>query len=123
MLDGQRQAGQDGLTVDQDSARATLAELTTVLGAGQVEVFAQDFEQRLVDGDKKRVLFAVDVEDQRQALRRVWHVLPTQRRIVRDILRRSGPCGWLYPGGDPVGGFTLEGTLRVALPRRGPLQV
>ena len=49
VLDGQRQAGQDRLAVDQHGAGAALAELAAVLGAGQVEIFAQHLEQRLVD--------------------------------------------------------------------------
>jgi hypothetical protein len=43
-----------------------------VLGTGQIEVFAQDLEERLMHGDEELVLFAVDVEDERQPLRQVY---------------------------------------------------
>jgi hypothetical protein len=37
-----------------------------MLGAGEVEVFAQDLEQRLVDGCQDLVRLVVDVEDEVQ---------------------------------------------------------
>jgi 2,4-dienoyl-CoA reductase [(3E)-enoyl-CoA-producing], peroxisomal len=44
----QKQTRQNRTPVDQDGARAALSQLTSVLGARQRKVFAQDFKQRLV---------------------------------------------------------------------------
>ena len=43
---GGRPAGEDALAVDQHRAGAALALAAAVLGAGQLQVFAQDVEQR-----------------------------------------------------------------------------
>ena len=42
---GGSKAGSNGLAVEEDSAGATLAFATAVLGAGEVEVFAEDFKE------------------------------------------------------------------------------
>src|SRR5262249_17353853 len=42
------QAGESGLAVDMDRARAALADAAAVLGAGHAEVLAQDPEERRV---------------------------------------------------------------------------
>jgi hypothetical protein len=47
-LEAEHQARQHRLAVDQDGAGAALAELATVFGAGEPEVFAQYLEQSLV---------------------------------------------------------------------------
>ena len=41
----QQKAGKSGLTVQQNRACAAFADLASVLGAGQPEVFPQDFQQ------------------------------------------------------------------------------
>src|SRR5688572_19875547 len=63
-LEGQHQAGKPRLAVDQHRARAALAELAAVLGAGQIEVLAQDFQQGLVGCKRHLDRLTVD----RQAL-------------------------------------------------------
>ena len=110
VLDGQDQARKQRFAIDQDRAGATFAQLAAVFGAGQVEVFAQDFEQGLVDRDEDVEVLAVDVQRQGKALRarhglllRVW---PTQRRIVRrtrktdDRIRRPAAGPRLVPAVD-----------------------
>src|SRR5688572_16901914 len=63
-LKGQHQAGKPRLAVDQHRARAALTELAAVLGAGQIEVLAQDFQQGLVGCKRHLDRLTVD----RQAL-------------------------------------------------------
>jgi hypothetical protein len=59
-LDAEDQARQDRLTVEEDGARAALAELAAVLGAGEVQIFTQDLEQRLVWRERDLRRLAVD---------------------------------------------------------------
>src|SRR5215471_9441108 len=61
-LDGQGQAGQHGLAVDEHGAGAALPELASMLGAREPEVFAQDLEERLVDADHQLPCLAIDRE-------------------------------------------------------------
>src|SRR5436190_457323 len=58
----QRQTREHGRAVDEHRARAALSELAAVLGADEIEILAQDFEQRLVDGDEQLARLAVDCE-------------------------------------------------------------
>src|SRR6188508_2477615 len=48
----QLEAGEDGNPVDQDGARPAFAELTSVLGAGELQVFAQHFKEGFLGGDE-----------------------------------------------------------------------
>ena len=50
-LDGEREAGEDRLAVDEDRAGAALAQLAAVLGPGQRHVLAQHLEEGAVDRD------------------------------------------------------------------------
>ena len=59
----QDQAGQDRLVVEEHGAGAAFAEFASVFGAGEVQIFAQDFEQRLVRRERDLDWLAVD--DQR----------------------------------------------------------
>ena len=68
-LDGQRQAGEHRLAVDQHGARAALAQLAAVLGAGEVELLAQHLEQGLVRRREDIALFPVDLERQERGHR------------------------------------------------------
>ena len=52
-LESEHEAGQDRLTVEQDRAGSTLAELAAVLGAREPQVLAQHFEQCLVVVDER----------------------------------------------------------------------
>src|SRR5262249_44173923 len=61
-LGGQRETRQDRRAVDEHRARPAFTELAAVLGADEVEVLAEDFEQRLVDRHQQVVRFAVDRE-------------------------------------------------------------
>ena len=65
---GQRQAGIDALAIDQHGAGAALAAVAALLGAGQVQHFAQRIEQGDARLDIELVLGAVDA--QRERLRR-----------------------------------------------------
>ena len=57
---GQGQAGLDPLAVDQDRARAALAPVTALLGAGQAEPLAQRVEQGHPRLDGEPVPLSVD---------------------------------------------------------------
>jgi hypothetical protein len=56
------QAGKNRAPVDQNSARAALAQLTSMFRAGQPKVFAQDLEQRLVRRESNLGRFTVKRE-------------------------------------------------------------
>src|SRR6266850_137027 len=58
----QRDARQHRRAVDEHGAGAALPELAAVLGADEIEVLAQHFEERLVDGHEQLARFAVDAE-------------------------------------------------------------
>ena len=47
-FDRQHQARQHRLAIDQHRTGAALTKLAAVLGAGELQIFAQHFEQRLV---------------------------------------------------------------------------
>ena len=47
-VEAQHQTRKNRAPVDQHRARAALAELAAVLGAHQIQIFTQDFQQRLV---------------------------------------------------------------------------
>ena len=47
-VESEHEAGEHRAAVDEDGARAAFAEFAAVLRAHQVQVFAQNFEQRLV---------------------------------------------------------------------------
>ena len=59
---GEHHAGKDRLAVEQHGAGAALPELAAVLGPGELEVLAQDLEQRLVDGRQDLAVLAVHPE-------------------------------------------------------------
>jgi hypothetical protein len=51
--DSEHEAGEHGLTVEQDCARSALSEFAAVLGSGEVEILAKNLEECLVgcEGD------------------------------------------------------------------------
>ena len=57
-----QQTGKDRASVYEHGAGATLAEFAAVLGSHQTQIFAQDFEQRLVRGERHLRRFAVEEE-------------------------------------------------------------
>src|SRR5262249_52699624 len=77
---GQHQARYDAAAVDQDSTGTTLAVITTLLGTGQVEMLAQDIEQRRSRVEAKRMLRPVhreiDRSDARGSARAMGGSLP-----------------------------------------------
>src|SRR5207245_6640343 len=80
-LDGEEQAAQLRLAVDEHRAGAALAQLAAVLGAGEAEVFTQHLEQRLVAGKGQLDGVAVDAQAQLQAARHiVW--MPNKLRLL-----------------------------------------
>src|SRR5487761_827470 len=61
-LDGEEEAAQQWLAVDQDRARAALAELATMFRAGELHVLAQHLAERLVHWQQQLRALAVDFE-------------------------------------------------------------
>ena len=61
-LEPEHEAGEHGLAVDQNGARAALAELATVFGSRQAEVLAKDLQERLVRSERGFRRFAVEDE-------------------------------------------------------------
>src|ERR1051325_8886894 len=49
-------------SIDEHRARATLAQFATVLGAGEIQILTQNFQQRLVRCEGDLRLFAVEGE-------------------------------------------------------------
>src|SRR5262249_4547647 len=76
-LDSGHQAREHELTVEQDGASAALAELATVLGAGERKIFAHHFEQGLVAVDEELARLAVDGKPETYFF--------AQRRIAADV--------------------------------------
>ena len=68
VLHRQRQARQDALAVDQHRAGAAGALVAALLGAGEMQVLAQQVEQRCPDIDRKVAGLSVDDEMHMQAL-------------------------------------------------------
>src|SRR5262249_14198190 len=66
--DRERETRQHRLAVEQHGARAALAEFAAVLGAGELQVFAQHFEQRLVPVDERVHALAVHGETESRLL-------------------------------------------------------
>src|SRR5258708_6820307 len=58
-LHGQGQARKDGAPVHEHRAGAAFPQLASVLGAHEAELFAQDLEQRMVDGREALAVLAV----------------------------------------------------------------
>jgi hypothetical protein len=58
-LDSEDQAGKHGLAIQKDRAGTALSELTAMLRPGVAEVFAKDFEQRLVGRERDVNLLTV----------------------------------------------------------------
>ena len=58
----EHQARQDRTPVDEHGARTTLTQLAPVLSPGEIEIFTQNFEQRLVRCEGDLGVFAVECE-------------------------------------------------------------
>src|SRR2546427_11168145 len=114
-LGGQHQAGKLRHAVDQHRAGAALAQLAAVLGAGEAEVLAQYFEQRLVAGAGQLDGFAVDAEAQLQAARHiVWvpnKLRPLYCKVPVAGRGRAAENFWVSPPGE---------THWLSYPRRNP---
>src|SRR5437588_4840487 len=59
-VEGHRQAGEVRFAIDQHTAGRALAQLAAMFGAGESQVFAKNFEQRLVWQHHDRHVLAVD---------------------------------------------------------------
>src|SRR5438477_349991 len=59
-VEGPRQAGEVRFAIDQHAAGRALAQLAAMLGAGESQVFAKNFEQRFVGQHHDRHVLAVD---------------------------------------------------------------
>jgi hypothetical protein len=89
LSDGQCQAG-DGQAVHQHGAGTALAQFAAVLGAGQVEVLAEDLEQALVDGDDHVPRFAIDGERElRLQMRPPSERAPVSLRPITDTRKSA----------------------------------
>src|SRR5690606_12140894 len=89
-LEDGRQAGEDGLAIDEDGAGATVAFVASLLGAGQAENVPERLQERVVHRDAGLVPVAVDVElDDR--------VHGRNRRGDERDERARGPCGRVGP--------------------------
>src|SRR5262245_6945984 len=86
---GEQQAREERLAIHEHGARAALAELAAVFRAGEAEVLAQHFEQRLVAVGKHVGRLAVHRE--RQADLHGW----TPRTRYREI---TSPTAAALPG-------------------------
>src|SRR4051794_33674195 len=58
----EHQARKDRTPVDEHRTRATLAQFTAVLCSGEIQIFTQNFEQRLVRCEGDLGVFAVECE-------------------------------------------------------------
>src|SRR5215213_4057171 len=56
------QAGKDRATVDEDGAGTTLAQFTTMLRPGEIQIFTQNFEQGFVRCEGDFGMFAIQCE-------------------------------------------------------------
>src|SRR6266851_7282422 len=74
-LDRQEKAAQLRLTVDEHRARAALAELAAVFGAGELHVLSQHLKKRLVHGEQHLRTLAVHVEGQNHPLDVAKHLV------------------------------------------------
>jgi hypothetical protein len=81
----QGQAGIDALAVHQHGAGAALAAVAALLGAGQVQHFAQGVEQGDARFDREFVLGTVDTERERLRRRIAWR-RDGMRALVHDPL-------------------------------------
>jgi hypothetical protein len=61
-LEAEHQAGEHRLSVHEHGAGAALSELASVLGAGEIQVLAEDFEKGLVGSEGGFDGFAVQGE-------------------------------------------------------------
>jgi hypothetical protein len=61
-LQSEIEAGEDGPAVDGNGARPALAELASVLGSREPQVFAQNLEERLVRRERDLDRLAVECE-------------------------------------------------------------
>ena len=86
--DRQREAGVRAPAVEQDRARAALPVVAALLGAGQVEVLAQQVEQRRPRVDRQAPLAPVDGE--RDLGHHGVHVHALPEEVARRSLRARG---------------------------------
>src|SRR6185295_2929413 len=61
-IKAEHQAGENGAPIHQHRASAALTQLAAMLGAGQSQVFSQDFEQGLMRREGRFDLFAIERE-------------------------------------------------------------
>ena len=81
----QHETGEHRLSVEQHGACAALAQLTTVLGAGQAKVFPQYLQQRFVG--RERRFDGVPVDDELDVNR-------TRRVSLSAHQRGTSPSAW-----------------------------
>src|SRR5215213_4875903 len=61
-VETKHQAGKDRATVDEHGAGAALTQLTTMLRAGEIQIFTQNFEQCFVRCEGDLDVFTVEPE-------------------------------------------------------------
>src|SRR5215510_14820330 len=83
-LETKHQAGKNRTAVYQNRARATLTQLTAVLRSGEIQIFTQNFEQRLVRCEGDLCVFAVECE--------MDMLLTVERRRLSSSLYSKSHC-------------------------------
>src|SRR5258708_2933649 len=93
-LDREQQAAQLRLAVDEHGARAAFTQLAAMFRAGELHVFAQDLEERLVHRQKQLASLAIYVQRNDAPIdRALYLVLQLASSIVRKAwaqVHRSG---------------------------------
>src|SRR5437879_7036721 len=95
--EAEHQAGEHGLPVHEHGARAALAQLAAVLRAGEAQVFAQHFEQRLVRREGHFDRLAVELERELHfSVGHEWKVILITARSEASFRAQKGGTmeGW-----------------------------
>ncbi len=93
-LHREQQAAELRFAADEHRAGAAFAELASVLGAGELQVLAQDLQQRLVHRHQELFLFAVDLQCQHDALDLAQHfVLHVESSIFLSVTAHAQRSG------------------------------
>src|SRR5882724_8682961 len=87
-LDAQDQAGEHGLAVQKNGARAALSQFTAMLRAGMAEILAKEFEESFVGRERDVYLLTVE----RHSNVRCFLRRDRKRNHVRSPLGKS--CGY-----------------------------
>ena len=90
-FDRERETREDGDTVDRDGARTAVPHLAAVFGSGEIDVFAQDFEECFIRIEGAFDVSAVDAKAGQDFGRRDGHGSQTSFSLVNERSAR-----WLF---------------------------